>query len=332
MELEQALSSEKFTVKSLTAAVNNVMVPKTRIAELKIFQERGIKTTSVDIEYKDGQIILVPEKERGADGTHMDERERNIYTFRAVHLPLEASILADDIQNTRAFGSEDELEDIDSLIDEKHEDHRLSLDATIEYHRIGAIFGKILGAKGNVIEDLFKRFGITAKNIYHEINFAQPLRTQLLGVKRASEKNQSGIKGKKYRGLASPAFFDKLLENADFEKAFDRYNNGSALRDDVRTGVLWQGVYWEEFDEEVNGTKFMVDGEAVVFPEDKPGLFLTRFAPANYSETVNTVGLPYYSKAEPKRMGKGVDIETQTNPINVCTSPLSVRKLRIKAA
>ena len=332
MDLEQALSSEKFTVKSLTAAINNAIVPKTRIAELKIFQERGIKTTSVDIEYKDGQIILVPEKERGADGTHMDDRDRNIYTFRAVHLPLEASILADDIQNTRAFGSEDELEDLDSLIAEKHEDHRLSLDATIEYHRIGAIFGKILGATGNVIEDLFKRFGITAKNIYHEIDFTKPIRTQLLDVKRTSEKNQSGIKGKKYRGLAGPIFFNKLLEHSDFEKAFDRYNNGSALRDDVRTGVFWQGVYWEEFDVEIDGKKYLAEDEAVVFPEDKPGLFITRFAPANYSETVNTVGLPYYSKSEPKRMGKGVDIETQTNPINVCTSPLAVRKLRIKAA
>ncbi len=332
MELEQAIASEKFTVKSLTASINNAIVPKTRLAELKLFEEKGVRTTSVDIEYKDGQIILVPEKERGADGTHIDDADRDIYTFKSVHLPLEASIAADDIQNTRAFGSEDELDMLDTLIDEKHEAHRQSLDVTIEFHRIGAIFGKVIGAKGKVIEDLFKRFGISASNLYHEIDFTAPLRTQLLDVKRASEKNQSGIVGKRYRGLASPSFFNELLENDDFVKAFDRYQNGSALRDDVRSGVYWQGVYWEEFDQEVNDTKFMQDGEAVVFPEDKPGLFITRFCPANYNETVNTKGLPYYSKAEPKRMGKGVDLESQSNPINVCTSPKAVRKLRIKAA
>lgn len=333
MELEQALSSEKFTTKSLTASINNAIVPKTRLAELKIFQERGIRTTSVDIEYKDGQIILVPEKERGADGTRMDDRDRNIYTFRAVHLPLEAGIMADDIQNTRAFGSEDELEDLDALISEKHEDHRLSLDATIEFHRFGALFGKIIGAKGTVIEDLYAKFGIPVnKNVYHDIDFTKPIKTQLLGVKRESETNQKGIKGKRYRGLCTPAFFDSLMEDESFVKAFERFNNGAALRDDVRSGVFWQGVYWEECDQQVQDAKFMKDGEAVVFPEDKPGLFLTRFAPANYNETVNTTGLPYYSKAEPKRMGKGVDIESQSNVINVCTSPLAVRRLRIKAA
>jgi hypothetical protein len=332
MDLEQAIASEKFTVKSLTASINTVDVPKTRIAALKLFEERGIRTTSVDIEYKDGKFILVPEKPRGADGTHIDDSQRDIYTFRSVHLPLEASIFADDIQNTRAFGSEDELEPLEALIMEKHEEQRISLDVTLEYHRIGAIFGKILGATGNVIEDLFKRFNITEKNIYHEIDFTKPLRTQLLDVKRASEKNQSGIIGKRYRGFVSPTFFNELLENADFVKAFDRYENSSALRDDVRVGVLWQGIYWEEFMQDVNGTEFMKEGEAVVFPEDKPGLFLTRFSPANYNETVNTIGLPYYSKSEPKRMGKGVDLESQSNPINVCTSPLAVRKLRIKSA
>ncbi len=305
-------------------------MPKTRIAELGIFKEKGVSTTSVDIEYKDGQIILVPEKQRGADGTHIDDADRDIYTFNAIHLPLEASIYADDIQNIRVFGTEDELESLDTLITEKHEIHRSSLDATIEYFRIGAIFGKVIGAGGKVILDLFKRFGISAANLYHDIDFDQPLRKQLVDVKRESEKNQAGVVGKKYRAFCSPEFFDKLLENASFEKAFDRYNNGGAFRDDMRPGVLWQGVFWEEFDQEVDGKKFMEAGDAVLFPEDKPGLFITRFCPANYTETVNTTGLPYYSKSEPKRMGKGVDLESQSNVINVCTSPKAVRKLRIK--
>lgn len=330
MELVQALESGKFTVSNLTVAINNITMPPMRIASMGLFEERGVRTTSVDVEFKDGEIIIVPEKERGADGTHAEDRKRKTFTFQAVHLPLEGSIYADDIQNTRAFGSETDLEQLDTLIAEKHEEHRLSLDATIEYFRAGALTGKILGAKGNVIVDLHDVFGITQSEVTNEIDFTKPLRSQLLKAKTDSKKNQKGIKGRRYHAFCSETFFAKLMDNDDFVKAFDRHQDSAALRDDVSDGIRWQGVTWEQYEDDVNGELLIPEGEARLFPTDKPKLFLTRFAPANYNETVNTTGLPYYSKSEPKRMGKGVDIESQSNVINVCTNPLAVRRLVMK--
>lgn len=55
--------------------------------------------------------------------------------------------------------------------------------------------------------------------------------------------------------------------------------------------------------------------------------FITRYAPANYTETVNTMGLPMYAKAEPRKFNKGFDIEAQTNPLNLCTRPGAIVKL-----
>ncbi len=331
MELQQALESEKFTVSNLTASINNVDLPPMRIAELGIFEERGIRTTTMSVEFKDGEIIIVPEKERGADGTHTEDRERKMFTFTAVHLPLEASIYADDIQNVRAFGSESELEQLDTLIADKHEDHRMSLDATIEYFRAGALTGKVLGAKGNTIVDLHSTFGITPSQVTNEIDFTKPLRSQILKAKTDSKKNQKGVKGRRYHALCSETYFAQLMDNEDFVKAFERSQEGAALRNDVSGGVEWQGVVWEQYEDDINGKLIIPEGEARLFPTDKPKLFLTRFAPANYNETVNTIGLPYYSKSEPKRMGKGVDIESQSNVINICTNPLAVRRLTIKS-
>lgn len=329
MEIQAALESGKFTVSELTAAINNLEVPRTRIAELKLFKEKGIRKTTVDIEFKDGQIQLVEDVERGEDGKPLDDPNRKIYTFRAVHLPVPGSVDADDVQNTRAFGTEDELESLQSVIDEKLDIARQSIDATIEYFRLGAIFGKVYGKKGHVIVDLFKVFGIKETDGEDAVDFNKPLRSQLLQVKRNSEKNQKGIKAKSYRAFCRPEFFDQLLEDPSFEKAFERQNNGAALRDDVRTGVFWQNVWWEEYDTSIGNKDLMPEKYgAVVFPEDKPNMFLTRFAPANYNETVNTLGLPYYSNAEPKKMNKGVDLESQSNPINVCTSPLAVRRIK----
>lgn len=329
MEVQEALASGKFVIRSLTAAINNLTVPKTRLAELKLFEEKGIRTTTVDIEYKDGQIQLVEDVERGEDGKPLDDPERKIYTFRAVHLPVPGSVFADDVQNNRAFGEEDELESLQAVIDEKLDIARQSIDATIEYFRFGALFGKVYGKKGNLIVDLFKVFEIKETDGENTVDFNKALPTQLLQVKRDSEKYQKGIKAKGYRGFCRPAFFDALLEDEKFYKAFERQNNGEALREDVRRGVFWQGTWWEEYDEKFGDKDPMPDKYgAVVVPFGKPKMFMTYFAPANYNETVNTVGLPYYTNSEPKKMNKGVDLESQSNPINVNTSPLAVRRIK----
>ena len=55
--------------------------------------------------------------------------------------------------------------------------------------------------------------------------------------------------------------------------------------------------------------------------------FITRYAPADYMETVNTIGLPLYAKQELMRMNKGVELEAQSNPLNLRTKPRAVIKL-----
>lgn len=338
MELDLALQSGRFSVMNLTAAINNVEVPRMRLAELGLFEERGISETYVDIQYEDGQIMIIPKKERGEDGTKTKGRTRKSYPFMAIHLPLEGSILADSIQGIKAFGSQTELEVLSTKINEDLKDQKSSHEATHENIRIGALLGKIVDSDGSVIEDLFKRFGIKESDATDTIDFSADIGTELLNSKRNSEKAQKGVKGKKYRALCHPVFFDKMLKNEAFKKAFERYNDGAALRDDVRGGFNWQGVIWEEFrgdlgvtDENGQVVDHMPSGQALLFPQDKPKLFLTRYCPANYNETVNTIGLPFYSRSEPKRMGKGVDIETQSNVITVCTAPLAVRRLKIKS-
>nr|AKN36016.1 elements of external origin; phage-related functions and prophages [Vibrio sp. F12 FF_152] len=206
MEMQQALESGKFSITELTAAINNMDVPRLRLAELKLFEEKGIRTTTIDIEYKDGQIQLVEDVERGEDGKPLDDPNRKIVSFKAVHLPVPASVSADDVLNTRAFGTSDELEELQAVIDEKLDIARQSLDATIEYFRFGAIFGKVLSKNGTVIVDLFKAFEISEANGENTIDFNNPLATQLLQVKRDSEKQQKGIKDQKVPCFLSSGF------------------------------------------------------------------------------------------------------------------------------
>ena len=52
-----------------------------------------------------------------------------------------------------------------------------------------------------------------------------------------------------------------------------------------------------------------------------PGLFRTYYAPADYIETVNTIGRRLYAKQYDMPNGKGVHLDTQMNALNICTRP-----------
>ncbi|MGL4504178.1 MAG: major capsid protein [Aeromonas sobria] len=339
MSVKAAVDSGKFTVQHLTAAINKSKVPRTRIAELGIFEEKGITTTHADIEFKDGKLIIVTEKERGQEGDKLDKADRTIKPFKCVHLPMSGSILADELQNVRSFGEEyadgEGGEQFDEVIDEEATRMKQSIELTIEMMRFGAISGKVLGKAGNTIHDFFKEFELNEADAVNVIDFSAKngVRNQLAAALRDSKKHQAGVKATKYRALCSSSFMDALLEDEGFRKAYERYQDSVAFREDVRGGILWDGIVWEEHAEELpNGELMIPEGEARLIPENNKGLFITRFAPANYNETVNTKALPFYAKGEVMKFDKGIELEGQSNPLNVCTSPLAVRHLSIKTA
>ncbi|MCM2459429.1 hypothetical protein HGO40_02735 [Pseudomonas sp. CG7] len=51
-------------------------------------------------------------------------------------------------------------------------------------------------------------------------------------------------------------------------------------------------------------------------------------APANYNETVRTLGQPFYSKAEERKLGKSWDLEAQANPLAMCLFPEALVELK----
>jgi hypothetical protein len=55
--------------------------------------------------------------------------------------------------------------------------------------------------------------------------------------------------------------------------------------------------------------------------------FGTYFAPADFNETVNTLGQPLYAKQEPRKFDRGTDLHTQSNPLPMCHRPGVLVKL-----
>lgn len=321
--------NDAFSVVNLTKAINETPHVPSRIGELGLFSEEGITTTSVMIEKQGNALSLVAASPRGGIAVPVKGDKRTAIPFATVHLPERATIGADEVQNVRAFGSEGELETVQNVVNKRLAKMRRNLDATIEYHRMGAIKGQVLDADGSsVLLDIFTAFGVAQQTKSLVLGTTTTkVRQKIVEAKRLVEAELGGLMYRGMRALCSPGFFDSFVGHDSVVAAYDRWMDGEFHRQDVRAGFYHGGVFWEEYRGSVGGVSFIADGEAYLVPEGVPDLFVTHFAPADYMETVNTQGLPYYAKQESLRMDKGVEMEAQSNPLSLCTRPRTVIKL-----
>src|SRR5690606_1874259 len=152
--------SDAFSLMSLTAAINEAPHKPGLLGALGLFEEEGISTTHFDVEVEKSTFMLVPAQPRGAPGQPKGGNARSLIAFRTTHLPQRSTILADSVQNVRAFGSENELEGIETVRNQRLAKMRGDLDVTMEWQRIGALKGQILDADGSTLLDLFTTFGV----------------------------------------------------------------------------------------------------------------------------------------------------------------------------
>ena len=323
------LNDDAFSLSSLSAAINEQPQVPTRLATLGLFEEEGITTTVVQIERDGDTLALVPTGQRGSSGMVVIGSKRNMIPFNTVHLPQRAAIGADEIQNLRAFGSETELEAIQTVINKRLAKMRRQLDATHEFHRIGAIKGLILDADGkSPVANLLKQFGIEQTMISFELGKdGTEIRIKCADLLDTIEDALGNTPFSGVRVLCGRGFWNRLIVMKSIKDTYLNTAMAAALRGDARDTFDFGGVTFERYRGRVGGIGYVADDEAWAVPEGVPDLFITRFAPADYMETVNTNGLPYYAKQELMDFSKGVEIEAQSNPIHLCTRPKAIIKL-----
>lgn len=320
---------DAFTMSSLTALIALQPHQPSRITQLGYFNETGVPTTTVLIERTLGGLALVGNQPRGGTVQNVNAEKRDVTPFVVPHLPQNATIYADEIQNLRAAGEESNAETMSTYVAQRLATMRRRLDATMEYHRISALQGKVLDANGTtVITDLFTAFNITQQTLAMDLdNDATDVRARAIQATRLSEDALGGVGVASYRAFCSDSFFDALISHPKVEVAYERWNQGEFLRSDPRAGFLFANIIWENYRGAVNGVKFIADDHAILVPEGVIDLNVCNFAPADTMSAANTMGLPYYAQQEVLRMDKGVELEAQTNPANLCTRPDAIIRL-----
>ncbi|EEE36311.1 probable bacteriophage-related protein [Rhodobacteraceae bacterium KLH11] len=130
-------------------------------------------------------------------------------------------------------------------------------------------------------------------------------------------------------------FHDALWDQKEVRETFLADNEGYRLRDGAPDVFTIGKVTFERYrtgkkaTAANNGAGFIAANEARCFPVGVAGLFITRFAPADLEETVNTIGLPRYAHQYAMANGKGRHLDAQMNAISLCTKPGVLRTLTI---
>lgn len=314
---------DAFSVSSLTAAINEQEYLPGRISSLGLFREEGISTLTVQIEKDGDTLALVPAGERGTSGLVVGGTKRQLIPFNTVHLPERFTIKADEIQGIRAFGTRSELQAVQDVVNKRLAKARRQLDATHEFQRMGALNGQVLDADGKtVLLDIYKSFGVNRQKLPMGLNSPDTeLRVKCGEALDMQEEALGSVTSTGSRALCGKNFWNKLIVHKSVKETYLNTMQAASLRGDARESFEFGGIVWERYRGKVAGVSFVHDDKALLIPEGVPDLYISSFAPADYMETVNTQGIPYYSKIEPMQFGKGVTGEAQSNPLHLCTRP-----------
>ena len=335
MEILDAFNSDVFRLESLVHSINHMDYAPSRLAELGLFNIEPIATTSVMIEEEYGTLKLVPTAPRGGVPEPVSRDRRKARSFAVPHIPTMTQVQADEIQNVRAFGAGNmaaaEMMAVEQVRDKKLRKALTQLEVTVEYHRLGAIKGLILDADGvTTVYDLFTEFEVT-QNTYG-LNLDDTTTKITQRVRQAQRLSQTALGNARVAGwlaICGDEFFDELVGHPKLEQFYLNQQAAMELANGIPPYSVFRfaGVSWENYRGSVGGVDFITSTKAYLVPLGVPNLFLHYLAPADYMETVNTLGLPFYSKAELMKMNKGIDIECQTNPLLLCSKPAAIVEL-----
>ena len=133
-------------------------------------------------------------------------------------------------------------------------------------------------------------------------------------------------------GIAGSVAFDAFTMHPETRAPYLALNAAPLTGTMLGSTFTFRGVTIAEYRGKIGNIEFVKPDEIHFFPVGVPGLFVEPYAPANYSDAVNTIALPRYSKMQPLDFDKGVEIEAQMNVAPICTSPRSLFTVKVSQA
>lgn len=343
-------NQDAFGVISLTNAVNDITTQYGRLGALGLFIDEGIANKVVAVDFDPITNQLLPQSQWGGPGVANVTKVGRTRGYNIPHFPVNDMILAADLMSRRRPGS-DAIQDAQWLLGKKMREMKIKLDQTLEWMRLGVLKnGQVKDGAGNLILDIYNDFGISQTSTSFVTGTST---TDIMGKIALVKRNiLSALRGELMTGfvaLCSDGFYDALVSHPNVKAAFTYFQNpnGQTLAGDYSgagafpnaAGLVANGnrpfifgdVAWINYTGAITdssgASQPMIDANsAYLFPLGT-SVFKTFYAPADYMETINTEGLPFYAKQKLMDYDKGIEVECQSNPLPICLKPAVVQKL-----
>lgn len=324
---------DAFSSTTLTAVVDKLGYNPSLLGTIPgLFVPTPIRTTAVFIEERANAPALIQTTPRGAPPKQKGGERSKVRAFQTVRLAEGSRITASELQGIRAFGSETELKQLQTEVARRQSLLRGDLELTWEYHRLGAVQGKVLDADGtSVIYDWAVEF---SQSIPAELDFdldnATPatgaVRKKCNAVKRSVLAALKGLGGNGVgiAAIVGDNFWDDLVSHPEVEKTFLATAAASDLRNGF--GMAWStfrygDITWINYRGSDDSAVGVGTDKAKFFPVGA-GIFPVAQSPGESFEFVNTPGQQVYSGiVVDKDRNSWADVELFSYPLFVCTMP-----------
>jgi hypothetical protein len=337
MDILDVFNDDAFKVTSLTLAMREVIYTPSYVGKLGLFQTESVDTLDIAIE-KDAadQVFLVSASPRGAPGQTFGHNRRSMRKLGVPHFQVDDALYADSLQGKREFGLTMARETIQSAIAKRAFIARRAFTLTEEYHRLALITqGKLLDTDGSTIYDYFSEMGESAPTeIDFDLDNASPakaaLRDKCDDIWRAMGTTLDGLPFTGIIALCGDAFFKDLVKHKEVYDLYLAWSGAATLQkstvDATRSAnaSIWGelefgNIRWVNYR---GGQSVGINTDKCYFvPFGVPDLFKTVYAPADYMDTVNTMGQALYANQWRMPNNKGVNLEFQSNVLHYCTRP-----------
>lgn len=329
-------NDDAFGFVALTDAINKMPFAPSRASTVVDWNEQGVPVTTVEFEQIANVLTLVNPTPRGGPGETRAKPKRDVEVIKIPHYELNGSVNADEVQGVRAFGSTDQLQTVRDKVAEVQLVQAGDLDATLEFQRIGALSGIVLNGDLTTNTNLFTKFNVTPQT---EVDFNLDstaddgaLQATCEALLVAMSRSLGGTTFTGAYAFCSDSFWTALMKNTERRKTYQA-QNAAQLREGSAFGTYsFGGITFEHYRGGVGAeesTSFITADKAYIFPIGVPRLFRTVYAPADYMETVNTIGLPRYTRLFPWPNQKGASVDSQMNAMSYCTRPRALFKGKI---